>query len=241
MDLTMVVGIDPSGPTNTSDTCVAIFECREAALTLATTINGGTDEMILGAVKDMCTRAPAVVGIDAPLSYNPGGKLRPRDKALRERIFDRGYDKRHVMPPTMNRMVYLTLRGICLARLLTTNIPDRCRIVEVHPGATMVLNGADVCCVKRYKERQGVQMGAQRSSAAYQEHNEVRREAGKARGELLKWFGEQGVAGIKPNAECTDHFVSAVAAAVAARDWHMGRSAWEKKAEPPLHPFDFAC
>jgi uncharacterized protein len=43
-----------------------------------------------------------------------------------------------IMPPTLNRMVYLTLRGIKLSREIEKlNAAYSISLVEVHPGAVI--------------------------------------------------------------------------------------------------------
>jgi len=38
-----------------------------------------------------------------------------------------------------------------------------------------------------------------------------------------------------------DHTVAACAAALAAWDWSRGKGRWVHPADPPAHPYDFAC
>ncbi len=121
------------------------------------------------------------------------------------------------MTPTMTRMAYLTLRGVCVARLLEGVRPSPPRIVEVHPGAALVLRDAPVDDVREMK----------RSPAA--------------RERLLAWLEGRGLRGASRGREATDHVVAACAAALAAWDWVSDRSAWLRRARPPLHPYDFAC
>ena len=120
------------------------------------------------------------------------------------------------MPPTFNRMAYLTLRGLAVARLLSTLHPGRVRIIEVHPGATFCLRGAPLPSVLAFKKDP--------------EH----------RGLLLKWLSTQGIESL-PSAEPSDHFVAASGAALAAWAWSRGQSVWLAQPEPPFHPFAFAC
>ena len=117
----------------------------------------------------------------------------------------------------MMRMVYLTLRGIVLARMLETLKPDfDLRIVEVHPGASMLLRNAPVNEVANFKRERS------------------------ARSRLLQWLETQGLEGISRAEDVADHFVAACAAALAAWQWSLGRSVWIFSAKPPDHPYDFA-
>ena len=122
-----------------------------------------------------------------------------------------------VMPPTLTRMAYLTLRGITVARIAATTTGARARIVEVHPGAACVLRGAPAGIVRALK-----------SSAA-------------ARRQLLRWLEGEGLEGIGGGPDPGDHFVAACAAALAAWKWSLGAPAWIHPADPPWHPYDMAC
>ena len=212
-----ILGIDLSGPRNIADTCGAIFRQDGAAIRFVDSIPAAADLSVLSAVSRLAAQGPLIVGIDAPLSYNPGGGDRPSDAALRQLVRQRG-GRIGIMPPTMIRMVYLTLRGISLARTIQMSEPQRgIRIVEVHPGAAMLLRGAtsaDLASVKKVT---------------------------RARLRLLDWLGNQGLNGIPQRDGATDHFVMACAACLAAWSWDKGTPAWCFPASPPLHPYDFAC
>ena len=122
------------------------------------------------------------------------------------------------MPPTMIRMVYLTLRGVALTRTLESLKPDRdLQIVEVHPGACMLLRGAPAQDVTGFKRRPA------------------------CRRRLLGWLEEKGIKGTGLKDSVSDHFVAACGAALGAWHWGLGRSVWRFPAEPPQHPYDFAC
>jgi len=156
------------------------------------------------------------VGIDAPLSYNPGGGLRPADRFLKQRTIAAGLHPGSVMPPTFNRMVYLTLRGISVARNLLS-IPNWTGgIVEVHPGASFALRGAPIEWVRGYKSEMS------------------------ARLELLSWLNGHGMSRLSQD-DPSDHYVASCAAALAAWKWKEGSSTWVEKAVHPEHPFDFSA
>ncbi|MFT3891857.1 MAG: DUF429 domain-containing protein [Anaerolineales bacterium] len=123
-----------------------------------------------------------------------------------------------IMPPTLFRMVYLTLRGVLLTRLLESLKPQQTlEIVEVHPGAVMFLRGADTSDVSTFKVDP------------------------LARTRLLTWLESKGLNGISRAEMVSDHYVAACAAALGAWQWGLGKSAWCYKSDPPRHPYDFAC
>jgi len=213
----MVVGIDLSGPSNTADTAVTVFAEDGAALTLVDSIEGATDEDIFRLIQKLPADQDIIIGLDAPLSYNPGGGDRPSDKRLRQVLVASGMRSGSVMPPTNTRMSYLTLRGISVARLLESVGHPRLKIVEVHPGGALVLGGAPVNDVKTFKQES------------------------VSRKRLAVWLEKEGLAGVTSQIEPSDHFVAACGCALAAWRWATGRSSWLSEADPPHHPYDFAC
>lgn len=212
-----IVGIDLSGPSNSSDTALTAFNATAGEyLTIQGSLLGADDSQILSFIHSLQPRRNIVIGIDAPLSYNIGGGDRPADKALREEIKLAGLKPGTVMTPTMTRMVYLTLRGISLARALILT-DDKINVVEVHPAGAMALRMAPVEDVRSFKK------------------------CGKCRWNLLAWLEQQGLIGIADIKEPTDHYVAACASALAAWKWSQEKSAWLQPADPPFHPFDYAC
>jgi predicted nuclease with RNAse H fold len=211
-----IVGIDLSGPRNIADTCLVSFEERGEEIHLAEVREEADDSQILQAVSSLGSKERIAIGIDAPLSYNPGGGDRLSDKELRQLASEKG--RVGILSPTMMRMVYLTLRGVALTRMLEAMKPQYdLQIVEVHPGACMLLHGA-----------------------LREEVNAFKREV-VARQQLLDWLEEKGMR-INPRAETVpDHFVAACAAAFGAWQWALGKSVWRSPADPPKHPYDFAC
>ncbi len=212
-----VVGIDLSGPSNVADTAVARFLVTRRGLVLRDCVIGADDAAIAALLRRTVRRGDLVLGLDAPLSYNDGGGDRPADRLLRRRAVAAGLRAGTVMPPTLTRMAYLTLRGLAVARMATAIGGPRARIVEVHPGAALVLRGAPSSAVRALKE-----------SAA-------------ARRAILAWLERQGVGAVAGRGDLGDHFVAACAAALAAWKWHAGDAAWLHPAEPPQHPHDVAC
>jgi predicted nuclease with RNAse H fold len=212
-----VVGIDLSGPSNTVDTVIVAFDRHNSGLELQHSITGGTDSAILGLVAELAAHSNVAVGIDAPLSYNLGGGDRPADAELRRHIIDAGMPSGAVMAPTLNRMVYLTLRGLSVARLLLSIRSTSVSVVEVHPGAAMALRNAPIEAVRTFKD------------------------SGKSRWELLNWLQVQGLHHVATSEDPSDHYVAACGAALAAGKWQEGRPVWSYAANAPFHPFDFAC
>jgi predicted nuclease with RNAse H fold len=212
-----VIGIDLSGPRNFADTCLVSFEERAEEIQLVDVHEGADDNQILEVVSSLGPKEQIAIGIDAPLSYNPGGGERPSDSELRRLVHAQG-EQVGIMSPTMIRMVYLTLRGLQLTRLLERFKPQYdLRIVEVHPGACMLLRGADPGDVHAFKINL------------------------LARGRLLDWLGTKGLYGIYRPEPMTDHYVAACAAALAAWQWNLGKPIWRFAADLPHHPYDFAC
>ncbi|MFP4182837.1 DUF429 domain-containing protein [Thiohalospira sp.] len=210
-----LLGIDLAGPAAPERTGVALFTSDGGGMGRIPAGCDGSDEGMRARVAELAEVASVVVGIDAPLSYQPGGGQREADAELRRVIQEHGMHPGSVMAPTFTRMTYLTLRGVVLSRVLSGI--HNVRIVEVHPGATLCLRGAPLAAIRGFATDP------------------------IARGELLRWLGEYGVDGLDPTATDSDHDVAACAAALGARDWLAGRTQWRYPARPPWHPFDFAC
>jgi predicted nuclease with RNAse H fold len=212
-----IVGIDLSGPSNWADTALLAFDRRESGLQLQHSIVGATDVAIFDLVAELAGHSEVAVGIDAPLSYNIGGGDRPSDADLRRHTIAAGLHPGSVMAPTMVRMVYLTLRGMSVARSLLSIPTTTVHIVEVHPGAAMALRGAPIDAVRTYKKEK------------------------EARRRLLDWLEEQGLHLDTTAEDPSDHYVAACAAALATWKWYEGESVWSYTASAPFHPFDYAC
>lgn len=212
-----IVGIDLSGPRNFADTCLVSFEEHGEEIHLTEVREGADDHQILKVICSLGQTERIVIGIDAPLSYNFKGGDRPSDSELRRLVHARG-GHIGIMPPTMIRMVYLTLRGLQLTRLLESLKPQYdLGIVEVHPGACMILRGADAGDIRKFKTEPF------------------------ARGRLLDWLGTKGLKGISGAETVSDHYVAACAAALGAWQWSLGKSVWYFASDLPHHPYDFAC
>lgn len=211
-----IIGMDLSGPSNTDDTVCVVFEEQGGLLRLVDGIDGATDLDIVAMLAAMDHSESVVIGLDAPLSYNPGGGDRLSDRDLRQAVMKAGLHPGSVMTPTMTKMAYLTLRGMGIARLVAAVGSAGFSVVEVHPGGAMALGGADVEAVKAMKTD------------------------GAARQGLLAWLAGEGLQGVK-RANVSDHYVAACACALAAWKWSRGRSVWYWPACTPHHPYDFAC
>ena len=149
-----VIGIDLAGPANVDDTCVARFHVADSGLSFVSDPCEGSDEAILSLVERLAQQEPVVVGVDAPLSYQPGGGDRVRDSDLRRAIIKVGMRPGSVMAPTATRMAYLTLRGVTVAaHLRAVNRHHPVEVVEVHPGAAMGLRGAPLDSLTTYKHK----------------------------------------------------------------------------------------
>jgi predicted nuclease with RNAse H fold len=208
-----IIGLDLSGPSNTRDTACTVFKKTADRLIYHQSHIGMTDPDIFQLVYKLASKSAVAIGIDAPLSYNPGGGDRPGDRLLRKLLVTKGAHSGSVMTPTMTRMAYLTLRGVSLTRMLD----GMAQVVEVHPGATMILRDAPIEAVRTFKSDM------------------------VARLTLLGWLEDQGLHGLQPAKDPTDHYIAASAAALATWDWSKNESTWLHLAEPPYHPYDFAC
>ena len=206
-----VVGVDLSGPGSARHTSVALFRAAGETLELVELVAGADDARLLAQVPER-----AVVGLDAPLSYSANGGSREGDAALRRLAVRQGLPPGTVMAPSAPRMVYLTLRGVAVSRMIREERPGT-SVVEVHPTVSMALRGAPIAALRAMKTDP------------------------RARQELLAWLEGQGLAGVGRLADVSDHSVAACAAALAAWQWSAGRAAWREAARPPEHPFDFAC
>lgn len=213
----IVIGVDLSGPTNYQETAVAWFENEDNALHYLNSLVGADDRAIFDLVSEIWRTNETVVGLDAPLSYNIGGGDRDRDAQLRRLIVAAGLASGSVMTPTMTKMSYLTLRGISVARSLEFLKPKPPRIVEVHPGASLALRGASVKDIRRLKEDSSARLN------------------------ILRFLEGQGLVGVVNVGITSHHLISACAAALSTWAWSSGNTVWIAQAEPPYHPYDFAC
>ncbi|WP_347548317.1 DUF429 domain-containing protein [Pseudalkalibacillus hwajinpoensis] len=206
------IGIDLSGPSNTKDTSLALFEGDKNFLVFRQLAEGVTDADIYNVIESQ--QASVTIGIDAPLSYQPGGGDRPADRALRQNIVAKGMRSGSIMTPTMTRMVYLTLRGISLSRGLSTGSAT---ILEVHPGAAIGLRSPDISSVVTYKTDMDSRL------------------------QIKAFLENEGVQRLPVDALKSSHSFDACLAAYASWKWKLGKSEFLQPADPPFHPFHFSC
>jgi uncharacterized protein len=217
-----VIGIDLSGPANHKDTVLTVFHVNNGFLEYKGMINGASDDMIISRIRVEALTDEVVIGIDAPLSYQDGGGDRPQDKSIRQFIKDIGMSGSSIMPPTLTKMVYLTLRGIGLTRrILNITASHKIRIVEVHPGAAI-----------------GTRIGHSGLPHALQYKKEE-----MSRSAIFSWFQTIGLKSLPEEIINSTHMIDGSAAALAA--WHWADSTkqplWHWKTISSEHPFEFCC
>ncbi|MDQ1002517.1 putative nuclease with RNAse H fold [Neobacillus niacini] len=217
-----VIGIDLSGPSNHKDTVLSLFEKQDRELKFLKLMSDVSDIDILEEIQVQSKIDEVIIGIDAPLSYEDGGGDRQGDKLLRQFIISFGMKSGSIMPPTFNRMVYLTLRGIKLTREIENmKTSNPISIVEVHPGAVIGsrLLLEDIQYVLNYKQDLS------------------------ARTFLLNWLEEQQIKELPAFIEKESHTIDACAAALGAWHWKdpLYKPKWLLPANPPLHPYDYCC
>ena len=211
----IIMGVDLSGPSNHADTACAIFESSGESLIYRRHLAYLADSDLLHLVDGASRGASLTVGLDAPLSYQDGGGDRVRDRELRRALQKVGMPSGSLMTPTMTRMAYLTLRGLSISRLISTFHPDAA-VLEVHPFGALALAGAPVEALRMVKK------------------------SDQARTDIAQWMRDNCIEGL-PEQSFTDHELAALAAGFAAWKWQIGTAAWQIDAEPPLHPYPFAC
>jgi predicted nuclease with RNAse H fold len=207
-------GFDLAGPSHPDATAGVRLALDDGELLYRDHRIGLSDDDILEFVRNDAAHDDVAVGLDAPLSYQPGGGDRPADSRLRDDLVEAGGDSSSVMPPTMTRMAYLTLRGTTIARLLGTlgDVP----VVETHPTSALIFRDfepEDVGALKKDRQARAKLVGALRSH--------------------VRELPDALVA--------SDHLVAAAAAALAVGDWQRGEPAWFHPADPPRHPRPVVC
>ncbi|MFD1020215.1 DUF429 domain-containing protein [Thalassobacillus hwangdonensis] len=191
-----IIGIDLSGPGNHKDTAVAVFSQKGERLLLDDLMLGASDEDIITTLVAAQQYEDIAVAIDAPLSYQDGGGDRPQDKQLRKLMKDNGLNGSSVMPPTLTRMAYLTLRGISLTRrIMMTEALNHLQVAEVHPGAAI-----------------GTRLEDKKHALLYKKELD-------SRIAIAEWFPSQGIEGLPISVSQTSHTIDACAAALAAWCW----------------------
>jgi predicted nuclease with RNAse H fold len=218
----IVIGIDLSGPANHKDTVMVIFQLKNDRLIFKDMITDAADEMIISAIHSAALMDEVAVGMDAPLSYQDGGGDRPQDKNIRQFIKGFGLSGSSIMPPTLTKMVYLTLRGIGLTRRISAmKLLHQARLVEVHPGAAI-----------------GTRIGPEALHHALQYKKEA-----ESRMAIFEWFQTIGFIGLPAEIPLVSHQIDACAAALAA--WHWAdptkQPMWHWSTISSEHPFEFCC
>ena len=127
-----------------------------------------------------------------------------------------------IMPPTLTKMVYLTLRGMGITRRINSiNTSHDIKIVEVHPGAAIGtrIGSSGLPHVLQYKKDR------------------------KSRLEIFTWFKKIGLKNLPEEITESTHMMDATAAALAA--WHWAdptkQPTWHWKTISSQHPFEFCC
>lgn len=217
----IVIGIDLSGPANHKDTAMAVFQAKEDVLVLEDMMAYVDDKKILSTILSYASQE-IIIGIDAPLSYQDGGGDRPQDKSLRNFIKEYGLSGSSIMPPTLTKMVYLTLRGVSLTRrIMNMAEAEKIRMVEVHPGAAI-----------------GTRIGPAHIFHALHYKKEI-----QSRYYILDWFQSNGLKNLPADITETSHQIDACGAALAA--WYWGdptkKPSWHWEHVTPEHPFEMCC
>lgn len=144
MNSAICIGMDLSGPSNSQDTAMCVFDGQSVQM-----YRNCSDQAIYGVLSQFNSNLPVVIAADAPLTYQDGGGYRDIDRALRQKLNSSGFSKIGVMAPTMTRMAYLTLRGMRLKELCTqfANI----ELFETHPGAALAFSGIEYDSITQVK------------------------------------------------------------------------------------------
>lgn len=217
-----VIGIDLSGPANHKDTVLTVFQVKNDRLFFEDMVVDVSDEMMVSTIIAAASEEDVVVGIDAPLSYQDGGGDRPQDKSIRQFIKSFGLSGSSIMPPTLTKMVYITLRAISLSRrIMACNDFKKIRLVEVHPGAAI-----------------GVRIGEE---DLYHALNYKKYLA--SRKVIFDWFKTIGFSGLPDEISFVSHQIDSCGAALAA--WHWADPTnppkWLWNETSPEHPFEYCC
>ncbi|WLR46409.1 DUF429 domain-containing protein [Halobacillus litoralis] len=214
------LGIDLSGPSNSKDTVLVHFKKQRDKLYYEHHETSINDHALITYIESLANTDSVTIGIDAPLSYEDGGGDRESDRDLRSFVTGLGMKGASIMPPTMMRMVYLSLRGIRITREIERLCTQyEIHLVEVHPGAALGARMETVDDVLHYKKELSI------------------------RKRIREWFETQQLIRIPKAMAEESHTIDACAAALAAWHWQDPdyEPAWLYKAALPLHPYDFCC
>jgi len=215
--MTRIIGLDLSGPSNTENTGWVHLQLDGEGRSRLENVRLGLDDGdILDRTADLHDRSDDLfVALDAPLSYNQGGGHRPSDRALRDELASRGHSINSVMPPTMTRMAYLSLRGISLARSLERTV--EAAIVEAHPTSAMLFRDLPESAAADIADSADARRTVATRLTGCDAHD--------LPATLLQ----------------SDHTVAALAAATAGADFARGTPRWHFEADPPHHPYALVC
>ncbi|REJ10440.1 DUF429 domain-containing protein [Halobacillus trueperi] len=214
------IGIDLSGPSNTKDTVLVHFQKQKGKLSYKKHETPMNDHALITYIESLANKDSVTIGVDAPLSYEDGGGDRESDRSLRAFVTKLGMKGASIMPPTMMRMVYLSLRGIRFTREIERlSTKYEVHIVEVHPGAALGARMETIDDVLHYKQDLTI------------------------RKRIRRWFETHQLLDIPEVMAQESHTIDACAAALAAWHWQdpNHEPAWLYKASLPLHPYDFCC
>ncbi|WP_226669888.1 DUF429 domain-containing protein [Metabacillus litoralis] len=217
-----IIGIDLSGPANHKDTVLTVFKQNQSDLILELMIENASDHEMISAIYEASLKDEVVIGIDAPLSYQDGGGDRPQDKSIRQFIKSYGLSGSSIMPPTLTKMVYLTLRGVSLTRRVQSmQSENSIRIVEVHPGAAI---------------------GTRIESKSIQHALFYKKEI-ESRKVILEWLRTKEFMNLPDQLVETSHAIDACAAALAAWHWidDTKQPTWCWRETSLEHPYEFCC
>lgn len=217
-----IIGIDLSGPANHKDTVITVFKQNQSELIFEDIMKHGSDHDVISAIFEASLEDDLVIGIDAPLSYQDGGGDRLQDKSIRQFIKSYGLSGSSIMPPTLTKMVYLTLRGISLTRRIQSmQSENSIRIVEVHPGAAI----------------------GTRIEYAKIQHALLYKKELQSRKVILEWLRTKKLLNLPDQLVDTSHEIDACAAALAAWHWidETKQPAWCWSETSEEHPYEFCC
>lgn len=111
-----LVGIALTGPGDPRRTALVEFRAHDEALEVAGRLLRASDPDIRAHVRGLADRAPAAVGLDAPLSYDLERGRRPCDEALDRDLREAGFDAGAPPALTDAAAARRTLRGFGVAR-----------------------------------------------------------------------------------------------------------------------------
>ena len=207
-------GIDLSGPSNTADTVIVHAVRDKNRLAFVQYQSDLDDTELVEWIYKEAGENPGTIAVDAPLSYQPGGGLRESDRQLRRFVKEQNIYA-GIMPPTLTRMVYITLRGMNIARIVQSTRPEM-TVLENHPGTTLQLHGMPRKLVQSMKKDP------------------------EARANMVEFLRAE-IDDLPVNLAQTDHALAACGCILAADDYIRGKCAWTYDHQTLQHPYRFVC